>query len=159
MDDESLLFYILTMKTKERKKSYVEWLSPEEMHDMSNQWFSELMFIKDEQFFLNNLIKSYTIQLTDKEVFEKSKELVVALLETEKEVVSLMKKVQLHNNQLEIMVDDVDQLKMEKAYKSTHNDLLLAVIAFGNTYRTIKERLFKLVSKVMKLDKQKRLLN
>ncbi|MGY8914695.1 MAG: hypothetical protein ACKVJF_06375, partial [Flavobacteriales bacterium] len=121
--------------------------------------FSELMFIKDEQFFLNNLIKSYTIQLTDKEVFEKSKELVVALLETEKEVVSLMKKVQLHNNQLEIMVDDVDQLKMEKAYKSTHNDLLLAVIAFGNTYRTIKERLFKLVSKVMKLDKQKRLLN
>lgn len=147
------------MNTKEHKKNYVEWLSPEEMHDMSIQWFSELMFIKDEQFFLNNLIKSYTIQLTDKEVFEKSKELVTALLEAEKEVVSLMKKVQVHNNQLEIMVDDVDQLKMEKAYKATHNKLLLAVNAYGNRYRTIKERLFKLVSKVMKLDKQKRLLN
>ncbi|ALM06905.1 hypothetical protein SB49_03120 [Sediminicola sp. YIK13] len=147
------------MNTKERKINYVEWLSPEEMHDMSIQWFSELMFIKDEQLFLNNLIKSYTIQLTDKGVFEKSRELVAELLKAEKEVVSLLKKVQLHSNQLEIMVDDVDQLKMEKAYKATHNDLLLEVNAYGNSYRNIKERMFKLVSKVMKLDKQKRLLN
>lgn len=147
------------MNTKEHKKNYVEWLSPEEMHDMSIKWFSELMFIKDEQFFLNNLIKSYTIQLTDKEMFSTSKDLVTALLDAEKEVVSLMKKVQLHNNQLEIMIDDVDQLKMEKAYKATHNELLSAVNAYGIRYRAIKERLFKLVSKVMKLDKQKRLLN
>tara|TARA_R110002051_G_C8614129_1_gene482326 strand:- start:78 stop:521 length:444 start_codon:yes stop_codon:yes gene_type:complete len=147
------------MNTKERKKSYIEWLSPEEMHDMSIQWFSELMFIKDEQLFLNNLIKSYTIQLTDKNIFEKSKELVADLLKAEKEVVSLMKKVQLHSNQLEIMVDDVDQLEMEKAYKATHNDLMLAVNEYGANYRNIKEKLFKLVSKVMKSDKQKRLLN
>ncbi len=147
------------MNTKERKINYVEWLSPEEMHDMSIQWFSELMFIMDEQLFLNNLIKSYTIQLTDKGVFEKSKELVAELLKAEKEVVNLLKKVQLHSNQLEIMVDDVDQLKMEKAYKGTHNDLLMAVNEYGTRYRNIKERLFKLVSKVMKLDKQKRLLN
>ena len=150
---------MLIMNTKERKINYVEWLSPEEMHDMSIQWFSELMFIKDEQLFLNNLIKSYTIQLTDKGVFEKSKELVALLLKAEKEVVGLLKKVQQHSNQLEIMVDDVDQLKMEKAYKATHNDLLLEVNEYGNTYRNIKERLFKLVSKIMKLDKQKRLLN
>ncbi|MEB8328876.1 hypothetical protein OO009_05875 [Flavobacteriaceae bacterium KMM 6897] len=147
------------MKIEQGKKSYIEWLSPEEMHDMSLLWFSELNFIKDEQLFLNNLIKSYTIQLTDKEIFEKSKELVGALLKAEKEVISLMKKVQLHNNQLEIMVDDVDQLKMEKAYQATHNELLLAVNEYSSSYRTIKRRLFKLVSKVMKMDKQKRLLN
>lgn len=147
------------MNTKQVKKSYIEWLGPEEMHDMAIQWFSELMFIKDEQFFLNNLIKSYTIQLTDKGVFENSKQLVDALLKAEKEVVSLLKKVQLHSNQLEIMVDDVDQLKMEKAYKATHKDLFLAVNEYGTTYRNIKEKLFKMVSKVMKLDKQKRLLN
>lgn len=147
------------MNTKERKKNYFEWLSPEEMHDMSIQWFSELMFIKDEQFFLNNLIKTNTVQLTDKAVFEKSKELVDELLKAEKEVVSLMKKVQLHNNQLEIMIDEVDQLKMEKAYKETHFDLSSAVNMYGIQYRSLKERLFKLVSKVMKLDKQKRLLN
>ncbi|MFT4832036.1 MAG: hypothetical protein ACI815_001687 [Psychroserpens sp.] len=147
------------MNTKKGKKSYIEWLSPEEMHDMSLRWFSELKFIKDEQLFLNNLIKSYTIQLTDKEIFEKSKELVGALLKSEKEVVALMKKVQLHSNQLEIMVDDVDQLQMERAYQVTHNELLLAVNAYSSNYRTIKRRLFKLVSKVMKMDKQKRLLN
>ncbi len=147
------------MNTKERKKSYVEWLSPQEMHEMSNQWFSELMFIKDEQLFLNDLIKSYTIKLTNKDVFEQSKDLVGALLNAEKDLVSLMKKVQLHSNQLEIMVDDVDQLKMEKAYKKTHIDLISAVREYVTDYRSIKEQLFKLVSKVMKLDKQKRLLN
>lgn len=147
------------MNIKKRKKNYVEWLSPEEMHDMSIQWFSELMFIKDEQFFLNNLIKFHTIKLIDKEVFKTSKDLVTALLEAEKEVVSLLKKVQLHSNLLEIMVDDEDQLKMEKAYTSRHNEILLAVIAYGNAYRTLKGRLFKLVANVIKLDKQKRLLN
>ncbi|MEJ1222498.1 hypothetical protein [Sediminicola sp. 1XM1-17] len=147
------------MNTKERNKSYIEWLSPQEMHEMSNLWFSELMFFKDEQLFLNDLIKSYTIKLTNKDVFEQSKELISALLHAEKDLVTLMKKVQLHSNQLEIMVDDVDQLKMEKAYKETHNQLTMAVMEYGSQYRSIKEQLFKLVSKVMKSDKQKRLLN
>lgn len=147
------------MNTKERKKSYVEWLSPQEMHEMSSQWFSELMFIKDEQLFLNDLIKTYTIKLTNKEVFEQSKDLVSALLNAEKDLVSLLKKVQLHSNQLKIMVDDVDQIKMEKAYNQTHIELISAVSDYGSEYRSIKKKLFTLVSKVMKMDKQKRLLN
>ena len=148
----------MKMETKKTKPQYTEWLYPEEMHEASLSWFSELNFMRDEQFFLNNLIKSFTLQLADSEVFEKSKKVVTDLQKVEQEIVPLFKKVQTHENQLEIMVDDVDQLKMEKAYLETHKELTNEMRNYSTKYRKIKERLFEVVSTVMKKDKQKRLL-
>lgn len=34
-----------------KKYNYIEWLDAEEMHETSIGWFSELKFIRDEQFF------------------------------------------------------------------------------------------------------------
>ncbi len=146
------------MKTKKTQQRYTEWLCPEEMHEASLNWFSELKFMRDEQFFLNNLIKSYTLQLTDSSVFKKSKEVVGHLQKIEQELVPLFKKVQVHENQLEIMIDDVDQLKMEKAYLETHKELKFEMRNYSARYRKIKEALFKVVTTVMKKNKQKRLL-
>jgi len=147
------------MNTKTSKHRYIEWLSPEEMHEASLEWFSELKFIRDEQLFLNNLVTSYTLQLTDSGIFEESKKVIDLLQKTERDIVPLFKKVQLHENQLEIMVDDVDQLKMEKAYLETHKELLISINEYTVRYREIKKKLFKVVSKAMKKSKQKRLLN
>ena len=141
------------------KKSMMEWLDPNEMHEASLQWMSELKFIRDEQLFLNDLVKSYTLQLTDSEVFNESKEIVGAITTAEKEVILLMKKVQAHENQLEIMLDEIDQLKMEKAYTETHWELNSEMASYSIKYRELKTRLFKLVSKVLKKDKKNRLLN
>ncbi|MGB5371176.1 MAG: hypothetical protein WBN18_12170 [Flavobacteriaceae bacterium] len=146
-------------KNNSQKYTYLEWFSPEELHEASLTWFSELRFARDEQAFLNDLVKSYTLQLTEHNRFEKSKAIVTALSKIEKEGVSLMKKVQTHENQLEIMLDGVDQLEMEKAYLKTHKELLIAVGDYMNSYRKIKESLMDLVSKVLKEEKQKRLLN
>ncbi len=145
------------METTTKKRSYIEWLSPGEIHKASIQWMSELKFVKDEQLFLNNLVKSYTLQLVDSKIFDESKKIIDSVLEAEKEVVGLMKKVQSHENLLEIMINDVDELKMEKAYTETHWDLTSTMKRYMENYQKLKSRLFKLVSKVMK--KQKRLLN
>ncbi|MGB5818986.1 MAG: hypothetical protein WBG90_05835 [Saonia sp.] len=147
------------MNAVKKTYSYVEWLSADEMHDASLRWFSELNFMRDEQLFLNSLIKSYTLQLTDTKFFEESKTIVDELLKREQELVALMKQVQAHENQLEIMVDEVDQFKMEKAYIETHKDLVIQVNRYAEAYRKLKKRLFALVSKVLKIEKQKRLLN
>ncbi|MCK0133861.1 hypothetical protein [Arenibacter sp. S6351L] len=141
------------------KKRMIEWLDPNEMHEASLKWMSELKFIRDEQLFLNNLVKSYTLQLTDTAVFNESKEIIGAIATAEKEVIVLMKKVQAHENQLEIMLDQIDQLKMEKAYTETHWELNSEMARYSVQYRELKSRLFKLVSKVMKKDKGNRLLN
>lgn len=141
-----------------KKYKYMEWLDADEMHEASMLWFSELKFIRDEQIFLNNLVTSYTLQLIDANIFEDSKKIIDDLQHAEKDIVPLFKQVQAHENQLEIMVDDVDQLKMEKAYIKTHEDLQIAIHDYSQRYRDIKERLFKLLSSVMKKEKQKRLL-
>jgi hypothetical protein len=147
------------MNTIKRKHRYIEWLSAEEMHETSLRWMSELNFVRDEQTFLNNLVKTYTLQLTDKAIFEESKVVVDTILHTEKNAVVLMKKIQAHINLLDIMVDDIDQLKMEKAYIETHKELTTVFFLYMTEYRKAKKRLFVLVSGIMKKQKQKRLLN
>jgi len=147
------------MKTKTKKHRYIKWKSPEEMHDTTIQWISELKFVKDEQRFLNDLIRSYTLQITSLGIFEESRKLVTAISNSELEVEQLLKRVKIHENQLSIMLDDVDQPKMEKAYTETHRDLLTEIDVCLVNYRKLKESLFKMISKVIKKEKQKRLLN
>ena len=86
------------MKIKENTHRYIEWIDSEEMHRTTLLWLSELRFMKDEQLFLNNLIKHYTVQLVDSKIFGKSKVIVIALTALEKQVIALMKKVQAHEN-------------------------------------------------------------
>ena len=95
----------------------------------------------------------------DSAVFNESKEIIGAIATAEKEVIVLMKKVQAHENQLEIMLDHIDQLKMEKTYTETHWELNSEIGKYSVNYRELKSRLFKLVSKIMKKDKGNRLLN
>lgn len=147
------------MKVKEKTHRYIEWISPEDMHTETVQWLSELNFVRDEQDFLNNLVKHYTIQLADARRLEKSRAIVGAILDAEKEVKVLMKKIQAHENQLDIMVDDIDQPAMERAYKETHKELMILMQRYLEEYRELKKRLFDLVSKVIKKEKQHRLLN
>ncbi|MFX0557920.1 hypothetical protein ACOCEA_14060 [Maribacter sp. CXY002] len=146
------------MKSNTTKYTYVEWLSAEEMHATSKLWLSELSFIIDEQLFLNDLVKSYSLQLAEPEIFDQSKKIISQIQKTEKEVGILIKKVKAHENELEIMVDQVDELKMEKAYIETHKELLNAMNTYTKEYRKAKKKLFIFISTIMKKEKQNRLL-
>jgi hypothetical protein len=138
---------------------YIEWISPEEMHKATLSWISELKFIADEQLFLNSLVKSYTAQLIEEHIYDRSKELVGAILDAENDLNELLKEVQAHENQLEIMIDDVDQPRMEKAYRDTHLELMNTMGNYLEDYRSLKKQLFELLSKIIKKDKKQRLLN
>lgn len=138
---------------------YIEWISPEEMHVTTLSWVSELKFVKDEQLFLNSLVKSFTSELIEQDIYDRSKELVGAILDAENELKGLLKKVQIHENQLEIMIDDVDQPKMEKAYRDTHIALVHEMDSYLTGYRSLKRQLFDLLGKIIKKEKQSRLLN
>lgn len=147
------------MKTKKQIYRYLEWKSPEEMHETSLEWISELNFVRDEQLFLNDLVKAYTLQITSLGLLDESRKLITAISNSEAEADQLLKKVQVHENQLSIMIDDIDQPKMEKAYTETHRDMIFAIDTYLANYRKLKGSLFQMISKVMKKEKQKRLLN
>ncbi|WP_047414611.1 hypothetical protein [Cellulophaga sp. Hel_I_12] len=142
------------MKNNILKYTYLEWLSAEEMHETIKQWLSELNFIKDEQLFLNDLVQSYTRQLIDTSFFKESKNTIINLKKLEDDLGPLLKMVQKHEKQLEIMVDTIDQLEMEKAYLETHKKLIVAISTYIEKNRAIKKELFKIVSLAIKKDKR-----
>lgn len=105
------------------------------------------------------MVKDYTLDIIDSDMFKTIQPVVESLNKFEKDLVQLFKKVQLHENQLQIMVDEVDQERMEEAYLDTHSQLGREVVDYFVKYRESKTNMFDLVSKVIKRKKQKRLLN
>ncbi|SKB26006.1 hypothetical protein [Maribacter arcticus] len=140
------------------KYTYIDSYSAEDMHEHSKKWFSELSFIKDEQRFLINLIHSFAIKPIDKNEFSKTEDFRNDIEENQKRLNPIIKQVQKHMNQLEIMIDGVNQLEMEQAYRKTHKKLFQKVNQFLLDYRTVKERGFAKLSSILKSTKQKKVL-
>ncbi|SFZ92274.1 hypothetical protein SAMN05428642_102628 [Flaviramulus basaltis] len=146
------------MKTKRIKAKYEAWLSTEIIHNDSRKWLSELMFVKDEQLFFDDLVKSYTLQLIDSKYFAKSKIIVEQLSALQKETNMLIDTIIIHERGLEVMVDGINQIDEENAYKDEHGKLIIEVSEFLKKNRTLKTQLFSLIKGIIKEGKQKRLL-
>jgi len=146
------------MKTTKTDIKYVEWLSAEVMHKNSIEWLSELRFINNELLFFDDLIKSYTLQLIDTKHFDESKKVVDKLETSHKKTNYLIKIIQVHQNDLKIMVDGLDQPKEEEEYKNEHRKFIIMNNEFLKTYRILKTEIFDLIKSILKEQKQKRLL-
>ena len=146
------------MKTTKARPKFVEWFSADVMHENSNEWLSELRFINDELLFFDDIIKSYTLQLIDSKHFNESKKLVDELGALHKKTNNLIRIIQTHANDLKIMVNGIDQPKEEDSYKNEHREIMIKVNNFIKTCRRTKKELFELIKKILKEQKQKRLL-
>ncbi|APZ45475.1 hypothetical protein BW723_03805 [Polaribacter reichenbachii] len=148
------------MKTTNPKTNlkYKEWLSADEMHHNSKEWLSELEFVRDEHLFFKNLISSFTLQLIDKKNFAESKKLIkklnISILENE-ELFNLIKN---HENNLEIIIDEINQIEKETAYKTEHLELRFSIKKFLENYKELKVRLFNIIKDIKKTEKQKYLI-
>ncbi|WP_378187644.1 hypothetical protein ACE939_04735 [Aquimarina sp. W85] len=79
------------MKSRVVNSKYVEWRSAEEMHEIALTWISELKFIKDEQYFFDELLDNFSLQLLSEKNFTKSKKVHNALGEMRKYLEPLLK--------------------------------------------------------------------
>ena len=147
------------MKTIQTHARYIEWLSPEEMHKGSKEWLSELEFVKDEHLFFEDLIKSFTLQLIKPEKFAHNKEIIDAINKSQKRNNLLIEAVTLHESALHIMVDGIDQLNEEEAYKKEHRGLIIKINEFLKHYRSLKMQLFDIVKKIKKEEKIRLLID
>ncbi|WP_178988335.1 hypothetical protein [Winogradskyella schleiferi] len=147
------------MKTTRTHLRYVEWLSPEEMHDTSKEWLSELNFIKDEHLFFEDLVTQFTSQLIAFGNFSSIKEIIDTINRSQKQNNTLIEAVKLHENELQIMVDGINQVKEEKAYVKEHSDLIIAMTEFLKDYKSLKTQLFDIIKTIKKEDKNRHLLD
>ncbi len=146
------------MKSKYNQVNYVEWRSTGEMHSNTVEWLSDLDFVKVEQGFLEELIKENTLNLISGDAFAKIKATVIKLSKSIEKANALASRVQIHSNELEILVDEVKQEKKEQLFKQEHNLLNAEIFIFLNKYKDIKNEIFELIKNIMKINKQKRLL-
>ena len=147
------------METIQTQANYVEWLSAGQMHEASKEWLSELRFIKDEHLFFEDLIKSYTLQLISPEKFSHNKEIIDAINRSQKKNNFFIEAVKVHENELKIMVDGVNELKKEQAYKKEHRGLIIEISEFKKNYISLKMQLFDILKTIKKEEKQRRLLD
>ncbi|WP_276391561.1 hypothetical protein [Eudoraea chungangensis] len=147
------------MRNNAKIHRYIEWINPEEMHETTLEWLSELSFIKDEQCFLNYLIKHYSPQLMDKKFFKQTKDFVEAITEEEGKIEAIITRIQKHQNGLEIMMDEKDELDLERHYRNEHHELLRETSNYFKRYKDLKTRLFAFIAEILKKEKSKRLLN
>ena len=147
------------METTGQNYKYVEWKSAEEMHFSSNQWNSELNFVKDEHKFLEDMLKEYTLPIIESHLLSKVKDLIDRLTKYKQKTETLLNKVTEHRNGLQVMVDGINQLEEENRYKKEHRKLLIEVNQFSLEYNDLKKDIFETISQALKQQKQKRLLS
>ncbi|WP_298423375.1 hypothetical protein [uncultured Kordia sp.] len=133
--------------------NYIKWLSSEEMHRDSLQWLSELNFIKDEHFFFENLLHTFSMQLSELDIFSNEKEIIDVLNRSQRSNNNLIEAVQTHEKDLKIMVDGIDQPKDEKIYKETHRGLKVETHEFFKNYRMLKTQIFDIIKDLKKEEK------
>jgi hypothetical protein len=139
-------------------KNYIKLLRIDELHKDILSCISEMRFIKDEQQFLEDLIKNYTLELLNGTVYEKSKGIITDLAHLKKELTPLLKKSMNHSNNLEALLEEVIIPSEMEKYKEVHYKLLLDVATFIAKFKKSKRKIFSLIKQVMKKDKQTRLL-
>jgi hypothetical protein len=135
----------------------MEWYSADELHKASQDWLVELEFIKNEQLFFEDLLKSNSSKLIDHVGFEKNSYVIDALKTSQKQNNSLIMAIKKHDNNLKIMVDGVDQPEEERLYKKEHRNIMVKINEYLKEYKTLKTQLFTIFKKVFKNEKQKRL--
>lgn len=147
------------MKTIHTNAKHTEWLAADDMHYESKKWLSELEFCKEEQLFFDDLIKSFTLSILDNNHFKESKTLIDKLTKNVKQTQTLITAVKTHEKKLSIMLDGVDEIEEETAYRNEHRNLIELISEFKKRYQSIKTNLFNLIKLVMHENKQKHLID
>ncbi|WP_299102943.1 hypothetical protein [uncultured Winogradskyella sp.] len=122
------------MKTTQIQTKYLEWLSAEQMHLESKEWLSELLFLKDEHFFYEDLVLTFIKQLIEPNKFSDSKEIIEVLNKSQKQNDLLIEAIKVHENDLKIMLDGINQTEEEKAYRKSHYGLIIELKEFKKFY-------------------------
>tara|TARA_R110002012_G_scaffold321121_3_gene547609 strand:- start:21666 stop:22034 length:369 start_codon:yes stop_codon:yes gene_type:complete len=118
---------------------------------------SELKFLQDELHFLRDLVAEDTLELIYNITHEKAAQIAIALRGYDKRVKRLLKEMQAHANNLQVLIDDIDVPNEVKEYKNTHYELMISTMDLHADVKKTKRTIFKMLAEIMKKSKQKNL--
>jgi GTP:adenosylcobinamide-phosphate guanylyltransferase len=104
------------------------------------------------------MLKEYTLPIIESHLLSKVKGLIDRLTKYKQQTETILNKITVHRNGLQVMVDGINQLEEENKYKKEHRKLLIDVNQFSLEYNDLKKEIFRTISQALKQQKQKRLL-
>ncbi|MDX1461734.1 MAG: hypothetical protein R3359_01655 [Marinirhabdus sp.] len=132
----------------------VQLSTPAELHAECVEWLSQLNFNDDEQRFLNELIRNYTVPLIANEAYAAAVKLVSELGAEENELKRLAQRVNTHMNNIEALLGTEKDQREEEGYRETHYYLKLDMHRYTIKYRKTKTELFDRIKKVIRNKKR-----
>ena len=147
------------MEISKSKLRYIKWHSAQDLHEDIKACVLEMRFIKDEEKFLEDLIKNYTLDLIGNDIYEKSKVAIRKLSTHRKNHMPLIKKLISHSNKLQFLLDEDEVPEEMNNYKDIHYLIMFEVLAYYAEFKKVKKEIFGLIKIIMKEGKRKRLLN
>jgi hypothetical protein len=138
---------------------YIEWRSIEELHEEILNCISELRFTKDEQQFLEDLILNHTMGLLAGKGYELSRNIITRLTKSRDRLGPLLKKMLSHNNDLQSLLDEINNIEEIEDFKKLHSQLMSEFIVYNSQFKKIKKQIFKLIKQILKEKRQMKLLN
>lgn len=147
------------MKTAVPKKSKSNCTSSiESLYKKTQEWASEIKFIKVEQQFLKELLSEHIIGLCKSDNFNTAKLLLKGI---DHETIlgdDLLISIKDHNVSLALLIENI-YLKKEADFRKNHEILKVEVKNYIQNFKYIKEQVYELVLFIMKKDKQERLIS
>lgn len=138
---------------------YIEWRSIEELHEEILNCISELRFTKDEQQFLEDLVLNHTMGLLAGKSYELSRNIITRLTKSRDKLGPLLKKMVSHNNDLQSLLDEINNIEEMEDFKKLHNQLMSEFVVYNSQFKKVKKQIFKLIKQVLKEKRQMKLLN
>lgn len=133
-------------------------ISIERLHTKSQQWISEIEFIKIEQNFLKELLSEHIIALCETHNYDQAKTLLNGIEHEAKLGNKLIESIKEHKINLALLLENI-QLKKESKYRDNHKLLKVEVKNYIENFKYIKEQVFELVLLIMRNEKERKLLS
>jgi hypothetical protein len=144
------------MKTKKSKDWVGRVKDIDELHHDSQNWLSEIEFIKDEMKFLTNLLSSHYIDLMDTGRQTNIKEFVKEISVEKKTGKALYTLIHDHEKVMSDLIN-AKSVTTNKNYLDTHRKFEQEMIVFLRRYKKLKKGVFKMLELTMKKKHQKNL--
>ncbi|MCW5515762.1 hypothetical protein [Muriicola sp. Z0-33] len=121
----------------------------EELHSQSNQWKSNLCFLRDELTFINQLLHSYVFEPNTPNLFERLQNYQDQLKKVSTEEVGLQQRIEKHETDLGGMLETSDDIN-DKEYYNKHEALNTLVTDCLLNFRDLKSEIFNYAGGILK---------
>ena len=119
-----------------------------ELYILAEHWESDLKFYSDDLRFLHHLVDKYFIWITKSENLELVRELMLQILQLEKDCKELLEKVQGHKSELSKFSIEGSEVSLEETGEH-HQALRTQLSDFVKSFRSNRTEVFRITEYVI----------